>query len=411
MVRRRTKQAARSHVSVQALFLVAIVGVLAAAGCSNSETLGNDVTADQASSSATPPTEDTQQVQPQVGDDRLVVTAGAETSTQADDVETTAQDGGDVITDSSTANTTATTDSPSSTVTSPTSSSTPTSSSAADGSTAPSPSSPKSTTQLATTSTAIRSSITKPAPTTKPRTGAFLSVDFQQSPIGTYTDARIRADWDNIRYTKASSRAEITQDGQNRFVRVKYPKGQVGNDGGGATWEIKLESNSSDELYASYRLRFVGDFDPVLGGKLPGLAGGARNTGGNKPNGSDGWSARIMWRPDNAAVQYLYHPDQPSKWGEDLQWGRRFPKNQWITVETRIKMNTPGDKDGVVQSWLNGQRILNRTNIRFRDVDSFSIDSFMFSTFFGGSGSEWAPTKDEYIDFDDFVISNSPISH
>lgn len=408
MDRRTETSASNVRVYFQTLFLVATIGVLATAGCSNSDTLDNDVTAGQTSAA----TDQVQEIEPRVDDDRLVVTTDAEEPTENEKASPPAEDGLDVATDSSTAITTATTDSSPTDVTSPTL--TPTSSRATDSSSSANPSSSESTAKPTTTRLSTTSTTTRPtagsATTAKPPTGAFFSVDFQQSPIGTYTDARIRADWDNIRYTKASSRAEITQDGQNRFVRVKYPKGQVGNDGGGATWEIKLESNASDELYASYRLRFVGDFDPVLGGKLPGLAGGARNTGGDKPNGSDGWSARIMWRRDNAAVQYLYHPDQPSKWGEDLQWGRNFPKNQWITVETRIKMNTPGHKDGVVQSWMNGQQILNRTNIRFRDVDSFGVDSFMFSTFFGGSGSEWAPTKDEYIDFDDFVISNSPIA-
>ena len=29
------------------------------------------------------------------------------------------------------------------------------------------------------------------------------------------------------------------------------------------------------------------------------------------PDGTDGWSGRMMWREDGAATQYLYHPDQP----------------------------------------------------------------------------------------------------
>jgi len=50
-------------------------------------------------------------------------------------------------------------------------------------------------------------------------------------------------------------------------------------------------------------------------------------------------------------------------------------------------------------------------SMRWRDVDSFSIDCFYFSTFFGGSGTEWAPIKTEYIDFDEFIISTTPITH
>lgn len=295
-----------------------------------------------------------------------------------------------------------------------TSTSTSTTSTAASSSasTAQSTTESQTTTQRTTTlKTTTPKSTTSRTTTQRPAAGAFLSVNFQQSPIGTYGDSQVRAEWPNVRWTKVGDRAKITQEGSNRFVRVAYPKGQVGNSNGGAQWAIDLGANAGEELYASYRLRFVGDFDPVLGGKLPGLAGGKGNTGGQIPTGRDGWSARIMWRADNAAVQYVYHPDQPGKWGEDLKWKQPFPKAQWVTVETRIKMNTPGRKDGVVQSWMNGQLVLSRTDIRFRDVNSFAVDEFYFSTFFGGSGSEWAPTKDEYIDYDDFAISRSPITH
>jgi Polysaccharide lyase 14 len=40
---------------------------------------------------------------------------------------------------------------------------------------------------------------------------------------------------------------------------------------------------------------------------------------------------------------------------------------------------------------------------------AYPLDGLYFSTFFGGSGSDWAPPKDETIDFDGFVISTSAI--
>ena len=45
-----------------------------------------------------------------------------------------------------------------------------------------------------------------------------------------------------------------------------------------------------------------GDFDFVRAGKIPGLAGGRTNTGGRKPDGTDGWSARMMWRTSPSAA-------------------------------------------------------------------------------------------------------------
>lgn len=270
--------------------------------------------------------------------------------------------------------------------------------------------SPASTATASTTSDSPASTSTTSASRGE-RVRPFFAVDFQQSPVGGYGDSQLQADWPRLEYSVTGGRTAIHQEGSNRFLRVTYPRGAVGPNDGGAQWVMDLDSNAADELYTSYRLRFPDGFQPVKGGKLPGLSGGARNAGGNKPDGSDGWSARIMWRRGAAAVQYVYHPDQPTAFGEDLEWDRVFPTGQWITVETRVRMNAPGRHNGIVQTWMDGELVLDRTDIRFRDVDSFAVDQFMFSTFFGGSTSDWAPVKDEYIDFDDFRISSSPISN
>jgi hypothetical protein len=122
-----------------------------------------------------------------------------------------------------------------------------------------------------------------------------------------------------------------------------------------------------------------------------------------------------MWRGGGNAVQYVYHVDQPTEFGEDFDWdlgGRRiFAPGTWHVVEHRIVMNTPAQNDGVVQGWFDGQLALDRRDVRFRDVASFAIDSFYFSTFFGGSDATWAASKDEHIYYDDFVVSAGPITH
>ena len=272
---------------------------------------------------------------------------------------------------------------------------------------------------VGSTSTTTPQTTTTEAATTEPSPGStpsgnniVLSVDFETSAIGPYGRDEIEADWPGLRYAKTGDRANIVNEGGNRFVRIAFPEGAVGTDDGGSLWQVELGDDAADELYVAYRVRFVGSsFDFVKGGKLPGLSGGEDNTGGEVPNGTDGWSGRVMWRPGGQAAQYLYHPDQPGTFGEDLSWGVAFAPNRWTTVETRIKMNTPGRNDGVVESWIDGTRVLSRTDIRFRDTDAFNIDSLLFHTFFGGSGADWAPTKDELVDFDNVVVSRSPITH
>ena len=117
----------------------------------------------------------------------------------------------------------------------------------------------------------------------------------------------------------------------------------------------------------------------------------------------------MMWRRGGEAVQYVYHPDQPGVYGEDFRWDRRFEPGRWHRVEHRFVMNAPRDNDGVIQTWFDGMPALSVDDLRFRDVNSFAIDHFYISTFFGGGDETWAPTKDEYILFDDFVVSTSRV--
>lgn len=240
----------------------------------------------------------------------------------------------------------------------------------------------------------------------------LFSQDFNVAALGTYGPDALAAGWmgaspsTGVREGRASV-VEGNEAREGRSLRVLYPAGGVSSQPSGAQW--KMGVGRHDELYCAYAVRFAPGFDFVKGGKLPGLAGGAANTGGNKPTGKDGWSARMMWRAGGEVVQYVYHVDQPTIYGEDFQWDlggqRYFRPGAWHRVEHRIVINTPGQRDGVVQGWFDGVQALDRRNVRFRDVDAFAIDAFYFSTFFGGSDPTWAAVKDEFVYFDQFTVA------
>lgn len=251
--------------------------------------------------------------------------------------------------------------------------------------------------------------------------GWIFFLDFSNSPIGVYTNDTFTREWPTASWSTGidKGRIEIEEDTASPFgksLKVNYTKGKTGPMDGGAGWKLVFD-RPYEELYCSYSVKFSKSFDFVLGGKLPGLTGGRGNTGGDRPNGYDGWSARMMWLSFGDIIQYVYHPDQRRRWGENMPWIKSFWSQhsfipgKWYTVEHRIKMNTPKKFDGEIEGWLNGKLVLRETDMRFRFTDSFGIDSFYFSTYFGGSGSRWAPVKNESILFDNFIISTSPITH
>ena len=121
----------------------------------------------------------------------------------------------------------------------------------------------------------------------------------------------------------------------------------------------------------------------------------------------------MMWLEHGAPISYVYHPDMPSAYGHGMPWnGPNFNNHgEWTTVETRVRLNTPGHNDGIIQGWQNGQLVFENYNLRFRDTWDLHIENLAFSTFFGGSDQSWAPDYDVHIDFDDFVVSKGPITH
>ena len=45
-----------------------------------------------------------------------------------------------------------------------------------------------------------------------------------------------------------------------------------------------------------------------------------------------------------------------------------IPQNQWVCLEGRITMNTPGVANGIIQSWVNGTQSINRTDVLLRNA-------------------------------------------
>ena len=256
--------------------------------------------------------------------------------------------------------------------------------------------------------------------------------DFEDDPVGTYTVSNLAADWNGVTSNDGVDEGRVSiaddADALGKSLVVMYPEGESNN--GKSQWRAPL-NGSYDELYLSYKIRFDENFNFVRGGKLPGLCGGACNSGGSQPNGTDGWSGRMMWRtapsggsslPPHRAniVQYVYHKDQTANGGvngDDLKWDdttptdwKIFDSDVWYQLQHRIVMNTPGQDDGIVQAWLDGEMVLDVQNIHFRDTTALKIDTLYFSTFFGGSSSVWETTKDEYAYYDDFIVSTQFIN-
>lgn len=193
------------------------------------------------------------------------------------------------------------------------------------------------------------------------------------------------------------------------YLRVDYPRGStspsdLGAPGGGAQFLGIGPGPPADHLFLRYRVRFAPGFPFVKGGKLPGLYGGRRISGGRIPDGTDGFSTRFMWRAGGAGEVYAYLPSSTT-WGTSLGRGSfQFEPGRWHCLEQEVALNTPGRSDGIIRVWLDGRPVFATSDLLFRTAPALRIEGIFFSTFFGGHDASWAPPADTHADFADFAL-------
>ena len=186
-----------------------------------------------------------------------------------------------------------------------------------------------------------------------------------------------------------------TDRGSNSFVKV-----------------FKL-GGTYDEVTLNYRVFFEEDFQFVKGGKLHGVGPANRVTGG-KPLTPEGWSSRIMFSRNNTIRPYIYHQNKKTKWGTGGAVKEHFLElGKYHDIAIYTKINSPADQhNGVVEIWCNGERLFRQDDLQLRTVDTpaSKIQAFLFSLFYGGHTSDWAPRNPDgsyakcHLRFDDFTI-------
>jgi hypothetical protein len=207
----------------------------------------------------------------------------------------------------------------------------------------------------------------------------------QYSQAAVYTTNQLDADFNEPEFEDGVREGRVkivTGDqafgGTGASLAVEYPKGQVGTKQTGAQWKTILP-NPVEEACLSYRVKFSEGFDFVRGGKLPGLAGGTAPSGSVQADGFNGWTGRLMWRTNfsgtpgqpeqvtSGGISYAKHVNsgfnQDGRQEDRVFWENADGTNTvlnsgvWYEIRQRVVMNTPGQKDGILQIWLDGVKV------------------------------------------------------
>lgn len=165
---------------------------------------------------------------------------------------------------------------------------------------------------------------------------------------------------------------------------------------------VKNLSVEQDVLFVRAYTKFEAGFDGTTAGHNGIRISGKYPGPGNTPNGSD----FFLYMVENSVYYgeaypgptnvYAYHPEQRSQWGDHFyptgvvipfdrtpgNFGSTFVSrpnftpqtDRWYSYELMVKLNTPGQRDGRVAVWIDGNVIADFPNLRMRDTTSLKID-------------------------------------
>ncbi len=153
-----------------------------------------------------------------------------------------------------------------------------------------------------------------------------------------------------------------------------------------------------DEAWFRYYI-YLDDFRPVSSGKLPGLADASRvsTAKGCKPSteSAAGWSARYMFdavgtrgaRPGEVPIGvYVYHLGQERDCGDEWIFTKALTQKRWTCIEGHVRMNTPGRANGLIEAWMDGERVFWKDGLAFRRPgENVGIREMWNNVYFGGS--------------------------
>ncbi|KAJ8093470.1 hypothetical protein PM082_020327 [Marasmius tenuissimus] len=174
-------------------------------------------------------------------------------------------------------------------------------------------------------------------------------------------------------------------DNSSSAIQVFYPQGSTNPSskprGGAQFYASPIDLSTAKNVTFAYSVFFPIGFDFVKGGKLPGLYGGHSGCSGGD-TALTCFSTRLMWRKDGIGELYLYAPkDQQtselcsgpesvcdSTYGLSIGRGTfTYTPGKWTYVSQIVTLNTPGKQDGTFALDVNGERVIERDDIFYRD--------------------------------------------
>lgn len=150
-----------------------------------------------------------------------------------------------------------------------------------------------------------------------------------------------------------------------------------------------LGISGASQACLRYSVLLPDDFDFAAGGSLPGIYGGAIPDRSDL-TGERSFALRTHWyRNGNGQIRA-----QSKSIGDNgtLAIGRegsvKLPRGRWMTIDKEIVLNSAGVADGIVRVWVDGQKVIENTNLKLREDEHTGIDGVLATAGFAGAARD-----------------------
>ena len=184
------------------------------------------------------------------------------------------------------------------------------------------------------------------------------------------------------------------------------PRRADGIKGGmGFAWQPRLPKKATSACL-TYKVWLPKDFKFAKGGTLPGLFGGEEPGLSGYEDKDSGFSTNILWNGRGLPVVRAYTSNIPKGYGRNSNLSiNALPTNRWVTISQEIILNTPGQTDGTLRAWIDGELVHEAANVLYRKNKKLQISGVLGDLYYDGIRKEYVSPKDTFVRITPFVLN------
>jgi YD repeat-containing protein len=168
------------------------------------------------------------------------------------------------------------------------------------------------------------------------------------------------------------------------------------SNGIGFEWSPSRLPDRARALCLTYSVRLPKNFKTSNGGFLPGLFGGKPGTTALDPAG---FSTRYRWNGDGRLDIRVVSEATPKGQPLVIDAERvRLPLGRWTRLEQEVILNTPGQANGVVRVWIDGELHLDKGGLALRSDGEMAFEGVIANVaYVGRAGGKSAIGSEEAV--------------